>query len=126
MRQRTRIQAIDDLREKLLTLVDDEHSICEVAARLGIFCKGFAQWNFQDLKKHYDWIAHKRPANISRKEMEDLANRWQLARKTVLNTLIACDTETAECHTCKGWNEFSDDQLAQFYDELLGEKITIG
>jgi L-iditol 2-dehydrogenase len=44
MRTLTRNQIIDALRAKFLTLVDDEHSICDVAARLHIFCGGFAQY----------------------------------------------------------------------------------
>lgn len=127
MKTLTRDQAIDALRAKLVTFVDDEHSSCEVAARLGIFCGGFAQWTAGELRKRYDWIVAGRPA-IKRHELEDLANRWQLARQFVLGTTIACDTQAGEHehhHTCRGWREFDDARLAGFYRDLLGEDVEI-
>jgi hypothetical protein len=43
MRTISRSQAICDLRRKLLELVDQERSLCLVAARRGIFCNGFGR-----------------------------------------------------------------------------------
>ena len=127
MKKLTRDQAIGAIRAKLLTLVDDEHSMCQVAARLGIYCGGFAQWKTGELRKRHGWIVRNRPA-VKRPELEDLANRWQLARQYVLGTRIACDTQADEHerhHICRGWNEFSDAQLAGFHRDLLGEEIAI-
>jgi hypothetical protein len=111
MKQLTRDQAIDAIRAKLLTYVDDEHSICEVATRRGIFCGGFAQWTAGELRKRYDWIVAGRPA-IQRSELEDLANRWQLARQFVQGKPLACDVQ-------------ADERLAEFYRELLAEEVKI-
>jgi hypothetical protein len=119
-----RQQALDDLRAKLLSLTDDEHCTCLVAARLHIYCGGFSQWKYQELKERYGWIVKNR-AHVSRPELEDLANRWQLARQFVQGTELACDTQTLEHHTCKGWDGFSDQDLARFYHELLGEAVEI-
>jgi hypothetical protein len=127
MKHLTRNEAIDALRTKLLTLVDDEHSICEVATRRGIFCGGFAQWSAGELRKRHDWIVAGRPA-VKRPELEDLANRWQLARQYVLGTPIACDTQANECEhhrTCGGWTDFTDEQLGRFCRELLGEEVEL-
>jgi hypothetical protein len=127
MKKITRDQAINAIRAKLLTLVDDEHSMCEVASRLGIYCTGFSQFKTGPLRERYGWIVESRPG-VKRPELEDLANRWQLARQYVLGTLISCDTQAGEHerhHTCLGWQTFADEQLAGFHSELLGEEIEI-
>jgi hypothetical protein len=127
MKKVTREQAVEALRQKLLTLVDDEHSMCEVATRLGIFCHGFAQDTAGGLRKRYGWIVRNRPG-VKKAELEDLANRWQLARQRVLDTPLCCDIQASgrEAHsTCLGWSGMSDEQLARFHRELLGEEIEI-
>jgi len=121
---RSREQLVADLRAKLLTLVDDEHSICAVAAEKGIFCGGFAQWTFGELKKRYPMIVRSRP-HITPKELRELANEWQIARKTALGTTLACDTEMLEHgaqQTCLGWSEFSDEDLERFHAALCHEE----
>ena len=125
--QQTRKQAIDAIRAKLLTLVDDQHSICEVATRLGIFCGGFSHLKTGELRERYDWIVNNAPW-IRRKELEDVANRWQLVRQSVLGTPLACDTQSrpGESHrTCEGWLGFSNPQLEVFHRDLVGEEIQI-
>ena len=126
MKTLTRTQAIDALREELLRLTDDEHSICEVAARKKIFCGGFARWSSKELKERYGWIVSRRP-RITRRELEDLANRWQLARQDALGTCIACDTQLEEKQhrTCLGWDTFSDEDLAAFVTRFCGEEVRI-
>jgi len=121
-----RTQAIADLRAALLELVDDEHSICEVAAERGIFCGGFSQWTFHELKKQYPTIVRSRP-RLTPKQLKELANRWQLVRKEVLGTDLACDTQLEEhrFQTCKGWNEWPNEDLARFHFELCGEEVEV-
>jgi len=122
----TRTEAIELLRKKCVALVDDEHSLCEVAARLHILCGGFSQWRFGELKERYDWIAKRRP-RITRRELEGLANRWQLARQFVLDERLSCDSQMQEkAHpVCRGWAEHSDEDLARFCKELTGEEIVV-
>ncbi len=127
MKTLPRSQAIHDIRSSLMNLVDDEHSMCEVAARLHIFCGGFAQWTFRELKQLYPTIVRSRP-RITRKQLEELANRWQVARQTARGTAIACDTqmhEREELQVCCGWDEFSNEQLALFYAQILGEEVSV-
>jgi len=126
MKNITRSDAIRLLRQKCAGLVDDEHSLCEVASREKILCGGFAQWSFGELKKRHDWIVKRRPG-ITRKQLEELANRWQLARQFVSETDLACDNQIQERHhqICHGWDEFSDDELAGFCQELCGEEFSI-
>jgi hypothetical protein len=122
----TRSEAIALLRTKCVALVDEEHSLCDVAARLHVLCGGFAQWRFHELKERYEWIARRRPG-VTRKELESLANRWQLARQFVLDTPLACDCQMQEkTHSvCRGWDEFSDEDLARFCQELTGAETVV-
>lgn len=122
----TRNEAIALLRNKCLALVDEEHSLCDVAARLHILCGGFAQWTFHELKGKYDWIARRRPG-VTRKELESLANRWQLARQFATGEPLACDSQMREkIHpVCRGWDGFSDEDLARFCLELTGEETEV-
>jgi hypothetical protein len=126
-RQLSREQVIDGIRTKLLGLVDDEHSICEVTTTLGIFCGGYSQMKTGELRRRYDWIVKNRPW-MKRKEIEDVANRWQLVRQQLLGTQLACDTQAreGESHpTCEGWTGFSNGQMESYYRELLGEDVEI-
>ena len=126
MKELTRSKAIDVLRQKCLALVDDETSLCEVASQLQILCGGWSQWKFGELKKRYDWMVERRP-RITRKELENLANRWQLARQFVGDAELACDNQIHECHhqTCLGWDEFSEEDLARFHLEMTGESVRV-
>lgn len=124
MKTITREEGIERLRSAIFALVDEEHSICEVAARLGIFCKGFSQWSFEELKQRYDWIVERHP-DITREELEHIANIWQLARQEVHHTPTACDTQTQEHDTCLGWDEWGNSDLARFLEEVTGERLTI-
>lgn len=126
MRQLTREEAIADLRKKLEELAGDEHSVCYVAARHGVFCKGFRQWKFHELKELYPQIDRTRP-HLTREEFEELADRWQLARQFVLDEPTSCDAQLEETkfQTCKGWDEFTDQRIADFYHDLIGEEVEI-
>jgi hypothetical protein len=124
MRSITRAQCIDELRTALLARTDDEHSMCEVATREGIYCHGFAQWTFEELKRRYDWIANSRPG-ITRPELERLANLWQLARQKVFGTQLSCDTQTREHDTCLGFDEWDDATLERYHAELCDESVRI-
>ena len=120
----TRGEAIALLRRKCVALVDAE--LCEVAARLHVLCGGFSQWKFHELKQRYDWIARRRPG-VTRKELESLANRWQLARQFVLDEPLSCDVQEREkTHpVCGGWEGHSDEDLARFCQELTGEDVQV-
>ena len=126
MNKLTREEAITKLRSELKNYVDDEHSMCEVAARLNIFCGGFAQWTFSELKKRYPMIVRSRP-RITPAELKELANRWQLARQFVNDDELACDTQCKETHhqICKGWDEHDEQDLAKFCCELTEQEVRV-
>ena len=116
--------AINQLREALVGMTDDDHSMCEIAAEKGIFCGGFKRYSDTELRERYGWLARKNP-DAPREVVEDLANRWQLARQEFRDRNLACDVQTIEHHTCGGWDEFSNDELATFYRELLGKEVVV-
>ncbi|HEX6883490.1 MAG TPA: hypothetical protein VF530_08925 [Planctomycetota bacterium] len=122
----TRAEAVTDLRRVLEGLQDDEHSMCEVAARKGLFCHGFAQWSSTELRRRYPQITRSRP-HLTRQVLEDLANRWQLARQQATGERTACDVQAQgeRYPQCRGWDEFENHELEAFHAELCGEPIRI-
>jgi len=126
MKTCTRQEAIDDLRQALTQASGEEHSICQVAKEKGLFCHGFAQWKLHELKAQYPQITRSRP-HVTRDLMEDLADRWQMARQFATDHHLACDVQLEEgkFQTCKGWDEFDDEQIAHFHEEICGEEVQI-
>jgi hypothetical protein len=124
MRTLDRTAAIHEIRKELLKLVDDEHSI--VAARHHVFCGGFAQWTFGELKRLYPQIVRSRP-RLTPAELRGLANRWQLARQFARGTELACDTQVDETthRTCQGWDTFTLEELAGFHASLCHEPVIV-
>ena len=122
----TREEVIDRLRSAMQGWQDDEHSLCQVAAEKGLFCRGFAQWKFGELKERYPQIVRSRPA-LTRDELEELANRWQLARQAVTGERTSCDVQRHEEHfqQCQGWDQFDDRQLELFHEEICEEPVEI-
>lgn len=118
----TRSAAIALVRAKLLELVDDDRSVCRVAAERGIFCRGFCRYSDLELRRRYWWLAG--PA-MSRTKIEDRANRWQLARQLYHDLPLACDVQQRDQDSCKGWDDFSNEELTQFYRELTRGNLEI-
>ncbi len=115
---------IAGLREALVGLTTDEKSICQVAAERGFFCRGFRQYGDDELRNRYWWLVRKRP-DMTREELESLANEWQLTQQDVRDTALACDVQTKVHDTCNGWDGFSDQQLAAFYAQLTGKTVNV-
>lgn len=119
-----RSTAIRRLRDVLVLMTDEDHSICRIAAERGIFCRGFKRYDDDELRQRYAWLVNRDP-NIGRNRLEDLADRWQLARQVFDDVPIACDAQQIEHDTCGGWDEFSDEDLARFCRELLHENVIV-
>ena len=111
------------LRDELSRRAGDM-SICRLAAQTGIFCKGFRRYSDTELKERYGWISKKNP-DASREALEELADRWQLAREEVLGAKTSCDVQQLEHDTCGGWDDFSNDDLARFLLELTGRNVIV-
>lgn len=115
----SRSELIVLLRDQLALLAGDDSSICKVAAERGIFCKGFRRYSDEELKSRYGWISRKQTGG-ERTELEEVANRWQLARQEVTGHQTSCDVQQVEHDACGGWDDFTSDELARFYFELTG------
>jgi hypothetical protein len=119
----TRAEAIARLRAALLALTDDEHSMCQVAAERGIFCRGFRRWNASEFDRRYRG-AIGRSTHLSRAQMEEFANIWELAEQIRRRVGIACDARTGP-HGCQGWEELSNEDLARFCADILGRDVEV-
>ncbi len=116
--------AIARLRTALLRLCDDEHSICQVAAARGIFCRGFRRWNALEFDRRWT-KAIGRSTYLSREQMEEFANLWQLAEQIRQRVGLACDARTSGADGCRGWEEFSNEELSRFCADVLGERVRV-
>lgn len=126
MKELTRDQAIDDIREVLLELVDEKTSVCQVASDLGLFCGGFSQWGLDELKARFPWIVRQHP-DVSRAELEVLANRWCATRQSPEHGRITCDLmqRAPTRKPCAGWEEWYEAEIARFHRELFGSEVRV-
>ena len=120
----SRQQIIDLLRTELLKRAGNDVSVCRLATEQGIFCHGFARYSDEELRNRYEWIVRRRPT-MTREELEEIADRWQMARQEVAHTPIACDVQQKLHDTCGGWDDFSNEDLALFYLEMTGKDIVV-
>jgi DNA replicative helicase MCM subunit Mcm2 (Cdc46/Mcm family) len=120
----SRADVVNLLREELVRRADGEKSACRVAAEEGIFCHGFARYTDLELRRRYDWIARRHP-KMTREELEEVADRWQMARQDVEDSPTACDVQQKVHDTCRGWDDFSNDELSRYYYEMTGTEIDI-
>ncbi len=120
----SRNDLIERLRSVLRQFADEETSICKAAAERGIFCRGFTRYSDGQLQHRYNWIVRKRPG-MSRPELEQIANYWQLAQQQVHGLGFACDVQTRLHDTCGGWDDFTNDELANFYADLTGRQVVV-
>jgi hypothetical protein len=119
-----RTAAIDLVRSELLKHTDSETSACKFASQRGVLCRGFVRFDDAELQKKFSWITRRRP-DMNREELEEMANRWQLARQDVKSLPLACDVQQMEHDMCRGWDDFSNDELSRFYGELTGKTIVV-
>jgi hypothetical protein len=119
----SRPSLIAALRQELSNQAEGR-SICSLAAEKGIFCGGFTRFSDAELRERLAWLVRKRPT-AARPEVEDLADRWQLARQEVRDVPTSCDVQSREHDLCNGWDDFNDADLAMFYRELTGRDVTV-
>lgn len=119
-----RAEAIDLLRAKLMELADEDTSICKLAAEKGIFCYGFHRFSDGELRERFSWI-DRCAGHPTRAKLEDLANRWQIARQDVTQLRTSCDVQQREQDACGGWNDFSNEDLARFFFELTKRTVVV-
>ena len=121
----TRPQLIERLRDKLISMTDDDHSICEVAAAFGVYCQGFANLTSTELREKFGWLEEKAHKPLTRPQLEERANKWELARQVYHDVELACDAAQIDRDKCTGWDGFSDADLERFCREICGESVEI-
>jgi len=117
-------EAVARLRRALLALADSEHSICQVAAERGIFCRGFRRWNASEFDRRWRF-AIGRSTHLSRAQMEEFANVWQLSEQLRQRVALACDAGANGPGGCRGWGEFSNADLSRFCSDVLGLSVQV-
>ena len=111
--------AIGVLRCRLAELADGERSLCSIVGERGLFCRGFRQWN--DHEFHRRWRAvFGASTHLSRREIERLADLWQLAEQIACGAALPCDVASGRPAACAGWREFTDAELERFCAEMDG------
>ena len=121
----SRNEIVSRLRRELMKSTDVETSACKLASDKGVFCTGFKRYTDAELRERYNWIVRKRP-DMTRDQLEQIANDWQLAQQEVHEMPIACDVQAKLNDTCRGWTDFNDEQLAKFYYQLTGKEVVVG
>jgi hypothetical protein len=121
----SRPQAIERIREMLVTLTGEDECSCSTTARYGVLCRGLTGLSLEDLRKKYPWIARPRP-KATREELIELVTLYHLGRQTATGAALCCDVETREHCGCDGWNLFDNPTLERFYQEMTGEPVEIG
>jgi hypothetical protein len=116
--------AISHLRARLLEVLDRGQSVCQFAAEQGILCGGFSHYDDADLRDAYRDITRLDPF-MSRESLEKAANDWQLARQAELGVVLSCDAQRATYETCRGWDEFTNAELAAFCRQFRGEEFEV-
>ena len=111
--------AIGRIRIEMMKLSDTGKSACQVATERNILCKGFRRDSDDELRHRYAPYVGA-AERMSRSDLERAANHWHLVRQRTEEALIACDVQYRHCQVCRGWNDFSNDELAGFCFELAG------
>lgn len=113
----SRQAAIARLRSALVPMAGNDRSLCRVAAERGIFCRGFRRWHVAEFDRRWRH-AIGRSTHLSREQMERFADIWQLTEQLRQGVALACDAKPGPSSPCRGWDEFSDEDLARFCREL--------
>jgi hypothetical protein len=112
-------EAIASLRSRLIGLAGSDHSICKVAADRGIFCRGFRRWNDREFHDRFKGTLGV-STHLTRPQMEELADLWQLSEQLSRGVDLACDA-CASRTACRGWDEFTDLEIQSFCCEMIGQ-----
>jgi hypothetical protein len=120
----SRDTAVGRIRRQLIAMQEEGKSVCQIASEKNILCRGFHHDTDDELRWRYaDRIAG--AASLPRQELERRANMWQLERQRREGTLLCCDVQYMFNETCRAWDDFTNEELAQFCQELLGEQVRV-
>jgi hypothetical protein len=120
----TREAAVARLRRALIALDEPGKSMCRIAAERNILCGGFHRYTDERLRDTYAPMVGAEAA-VERARLEEKANEWQLARTAIEGTHLACDVQYRFYETCRGWDDFTNEALADFLLEIAGERVVV-
>ena len=118
----SRATAIARLRKALAEMTPAGQCTCRVADDRHLLCHGFGQDNKTELRMRY---AHEIDVTGNRSAIEERANEYQVRRMQEEAAPTSCDVQQHYYETCRGWDEFTNEDLARFCFELFGEPISV-
>jgi hypothetical protein len=114
--------AIARLRRALAEMTPPEQSTCRAVADRNVMCQGFHQDSLTELRMRY---AAEIDITGKRADVERRADAYQQRRREEENAAVSCDVQQRYYETCRGWDEFTNDDLARFCLEILGERVRV-
>ena len=120
----TREAAIARLRRVLVSFCSEADSACRAAAEHEILCRGFRHMTDAQLRIRFAGVIDI-PPDASREAIEEKANEWLLARQLAVEAPTVCDLQRRTHETCRGWDEFSNAELAQFCLDMLQIDVVV-
>jgi hypothetical protein len=87
-----------------------------------VLCHGFHQDSLTELRMRY---AAEVDITGKRTDVERRADAYQQRRLEEENAVVACDVQQRYYETCRGWDEFTNDDLARFCLEILGQRVRV-
>ncbi len=121
----SREQALGKIRDFLAANRREDETTCQTVGRLGIFCQGYNQWDDQQLREQYPWLAEKVSPETTREEFLKLIVAWDGARALVHKVETTCDVHMIDHDGCLGFDRFSNDELKQMFPQLFDAADTI-
>jgi len=118
----TREQVIVRLSRRLALLAGPDKSVCRFAAEENVLCRGFSRYTDEQLRQRYGFLGD---AETPREELELRADEWQIARRELEKAPTACDVQQHFVETCRGWNEFTNQELARFCRDICGDRVVV-
>ncbi|HEX9795170.1 MAG TPA: hypothetical protein VGC54_14395 [Planctomycetota bacterium] len=120
-----RSECIRRLRDELVSRLEtDDDTLCDIAAREGIFCRGFDRYPTPILRERFPWLLH-HEEGVDREELLDRIRRWIHAREFSGDLPTACDVMAVDGDLCHGWDTFPDEKLEATYLEVFHEPVQI-
>ena len=118
----TREQAVARLSTRLAALAGPEKSVCRFADEEKVLCRGFSRYTDEQFRQRYGFLGeHDTP----REELERRADEWHVARGVMERARTACDVQQQFVETCRGWNEFTNYELARFCRDICGDRVVV-
>lgn len=115
----SRDEALNKIRQYLVTNTREDETTCQTAARMGVFCHGYDKWTTEQLRQLYPWLAKKMPPETPREEFLKLIVAWDSARQLVNKTPTTCDTKALDHEGCLGFDRFSNQQLKRMFPQVF-------